>query len=150
MCTLEFFVCFMSHPLEGGGLWRIPQAATRGWSRCFGFTFGELSCRPSLCHIPLRLLSLEITDPRVWGFNWNAPPKSECCLGKSKGTSSPPTPKSTMAPDTFLQTCLDRWHLSYILSICMCFLHLQCFDLSRPENGNLSSILHFRKIKYRY
>ena len=27
---------------------KLLQPATRGWTRCFGFTFGEQSCLPSL------------------------------------------------------------------------------------------------------
>ena len=40
----------MSHPLtwRKRALWTILQPATRERSRCFVFTFGELSCHPSL------------------------------------------------------------------------------------------------------
>ena len=46
----DIFSQSMSHPLtqRRPGLWPILQPATRGLSRCFGFTFGELSRHPSL------------------------------------------------------------------------------------------------------
>ncbi len=46
----DFLVWPKPHLLtwRGWDLWPILGPATMGRSRCFGFTFGELSCRPSL------------------------------------------------------------------------------------------------------
>lgn len=49
---LEFLDCGISiYQHWGSGPWNVLQLATRGWSRCSGFSFFEMSCHPCNCQL---------------------------------------------------------------------------------------------------
>ena len=61
----DFLVWPMSHPLtwRRQGFLTHTEASHQGASRCFGFTFGELSCRPSL-------YTIYGVDASLWTQYW--------------------------------------------------------------------------------